>query len=59
MRILIAPGKFKDSLDALAVAAAIQAGWQRVFPDAKFDIVPIADGGEDTAAAFHRALGGE
>lgn len=59
MRILIAPDKFKGSLDAQAVAEAIQTGWQRVFPDAKFDIVPIADGGEGTAAAFHRALGGE
>lgn len=59
MRILIAPDKFKGSLPAGAVAAAIQAGFSRAFPDAQYDLAPIADGGEGTAEIFSEALGGE
>jgi len=59
MRILLAPDKFKQSLDASQVAASIQAGFSRVFPDAQFDVSPIADGGEGTAAVFKNALKGE
>jgi len=59
MRILIAPDKFKGSLDALAVAETLREGFRRVFPEAAFELCPIADGGEGTAAAFQTALGGE
>ncbi len=59
MRILIAPDKFKGSLDAGAVAAALRDGFAAVFPDAEYDIAPIADGGEGTAGVFREALGGE
>ncbi len=58
MRILISPDKFKGSLPAGAVAAAIRAGFARVFPEAQFDLAPIADGGEGTAEIFCEALGG-
>ena len=58
MRILIAPDKFKESLTAKQVASAIRDGFQSVFPEANFDIVPIADGGEGTAQIFLEALGG-
>src|SRR5207244_216574 len=37
---------------------AIQEGFSRVFPSAHFDISPIADGGEGTAAVFQNALKG-
>jgi glycerate kinase len=33
-------------------------GWRRVFPDADLDLIPIADGGEGTAAALAAAAGG-
>jgi glycerate kinase len=59
MRILIAPDKFKGSLSAGSAAAAIRGGMARVFPDAEFDLAPIADGGEGTAEIFCEALGGE
>lgn len=59
MRILIAPDKFKGSLDAAAAAAAIREGFQRVYPDAHYDLSPIADGGEGTAAIFRDAMQGE
>ena len=58
MRILIAPDKFKGSLSAREVAENIAAGLREVLPDAKIDIVPVADGGEGTAEAICDARGG-
>lgn len=59
MRILVAPDKFKGSLGGYEVAENIAAGLRDVLPGATFDLVPIADGGEGTAAAICRARGGE
>ncbi len=58
MRILIAPDKFKRSLDAREVAENIAKGLRDVLPNAKIDIVPMADGGEGTAEVICDALGG-
>jgi glycerate kinase len=49
VRILIAPDKFKGSLGAREVAENIATGLRDILPDAKIDIVPMADGGEGTA----------
>src|SRR5438067_9385642 len=57
MRILIAPDKFKGTLSALEVAENIAAGLREVLPDARIDIVPMADGGEGTAEVISDALG--
>ena len=59
MRIVIAPDKFKGSLPAAAVAAAITAGLRDVCPGAELVTIPVADGGEGTvdaavAAGFER-----
>ncbi|HVF70621.1 MAG TPA: glycerate kinase [Chthoniobacterales bacterium] len=59
MRILIAPDKFKGSLTAAEAAENIEAGLRDVLPDATIAAIPIADGGEGTAEAIHRACGGE
>jgi glycerate 2-kinase len=59
MQILIAPDKFKESLTAQEVANAIRDGLSAVLPQANFDIVPVADGGEGTAGIFLTAMGGE
>lgn len=59
MRILIAPDKFKSSLSAPAAAEAIARGLRRVWPDAHFDLAPIADGGEGFAESLAAALGAE
>jgi len=56
MRILIAPDKFKGSLSAREAADNIAAGLREVLPDAKIDIVPMADGGEGTAEVISQAL---
>ena len=58
MRILIAPDKFKGSLSAREVADNIADGLREVLPDAKIDIVPVADGGEGTAEVICDALHG-
>ena len=58
MRILIAPDKFKGSLSAREVADNIANGLHDVLPDAKIDIVPVADGGEGTAEVICDALHG-
>jgi glycerate kinase len=58
VRILIAPDKFKGSLTALEAAQAIRAGLAVVFPDATFDLAPLADGGEGTLEALFQAGGG-
>ena len=57
-RFLIAPDKFRGSLSAPQAAAAIAEGIRRVFPDAVFDLCPIADGGEGFMEAVAAALGG-
>ncbi len=56
-RVLIAPDKFKGTLTAAEVAAAIAAGVTERFATA--DLCPIADGGEGTAEILLAALGGE
>ncbi|TQK11225.1 glycerate kinase [Herbaspirillum sp. SJZ107] len=58
MKIVIAPDSFKESLSALQVAAAIEAGMREVFPDAEYVKVPVADGGEGTVQALIDATGG-
>jgi len=58
MRILIAPDKFKGTLSAREVAEAIATGLRDNFPDAKIDIVPMADGGEGTAEVISQPLSG-
>jgi len=51
MRIVIAPDKFKGSLDASGVARAVADGIRAVRPEAAIDLVPVADGGEGTLDA--------
>ena len=64
MKIVLAPDKFKGSLPATEVAAAIAAGLRAGLdgtgrPDAELVTIPVADGGEGTvdaavAAGFER-----
>lgn len=58
MRILIAPDKFKGSLNAGEAAEAILAGLGAELASS-CRLLPIADGGEGTAEALLAALGGE
>jgi glycerate kinase len=58
LRVLIAPDSFKGSLEAADVARHLAAGVRRAVPSAVVDELPIADGGEGTAAVIAAALGG-
>ncbi|HLK77612.1 MAG TPA: glycerate kinase [Streptosporangiaceae bacterium] len=51
MKIVIAPDKFKGSLAAAEVAAAIAAGLRAEWPGAGLVTVPVADGGDGTVDA--------
>ena len=59
MRVVVAPDKFKGSLPAAEVAAAVAAGLRAVASDAEILAMPVADGGDGTvhaavAAGFER-----
>ncbi|QIL50333.1 glycerate kinase [Weissella coleopterorum] len=58
MKFVIAPDSFKGSLTAQNAARAIQAGLMEVFPDAEYELVPIADGGEGTVETLVQATDG-
>lgn len=58
MKIVIAPDSYKESLSALEVACAIEAGFRQVFPDAEYVKIPVADGGEGTVEAMVAATRG-
>lgn len=59
MKIVIAPDSFKESLSAIEVAQSILAGLERVWPDAEFLKVPVADGGEGTVQSLIDATSGQ
>ena len=59
MRIMVAPDKFKGSLSSRAAAEAIGRGLGRALPQAKLDLVPVADGGDGTAETIVHSLGGQ
>lgn len=50
--VLLAPDKFKGSLDAAQVAAALAEGLREASPDVGVRTVPVADGGDGTVAAL-------
>lgn len=58
MKVVVAPDSFKESLSAVGVADALAAGIRDALPDAAVECLPLADGGEGTAAAMMAALGG-
>ena len=57
MKILVAPDKFKGTLNAREVAQNIAKGLLDILPDAQIELVPMGDGGEGTAEAVCDALG--
>ncbi|ELY4758672.1 glycerate kinase [Cronobacter sakazakii] len=58
-KIVIAPDSFKESLSAMDVAKAIEAGFREIYPQANYVCVPMADGGEGTVEAMVAATGGQ
>ena len=58
MKIIIAPDSYKESLTAMEVATAIEAGFRQVLPEAEYHKLPMADGGEGTVQSLVDATGG-
>lgn len=58
MHILVAPDKFKGTLDSPAVAEAIARGARIALPASSMTLRPVADGGEGTVDALLYAAGG-
>ncbi|MBU7562477.1 glycerate kinase [Weissella cibaria] len=59
MKFVIAPDSFKGSMTAKEVALAIQVGLQKIYPDADYELVPMADGGEGTVQSLVDATDGD
>lgn len=59
MKILIASDSYKDCLSSKEVATCIKEGFKRVFPDAVYERVNLADGGEGTVEAIIDAVHGQ
>ena len=58
MHILVAPDKFKGTLDSPGVAEAIARGARIALPASSMTLRPVADGGEGTVDALLYAAGG-
>jgi glycerate kinase len=58
MKIVIAPDSFKGSLTAKQATDAIASGFRRVYPDAVYELIPMADGGEGSVQSLVDATGG-
>ncbi|MGL5747118.1 MAG: glycerate kinase, partial [Weissella cibaria] len=59
MKFVIAPDSFKGSMTAKEAAVAIQVGLQKIYPDADYELVPMADGGEGTVQSLVDATDGD
>ncbi|MFC4619433.1 glycerate kinase [Camelliibacillus cellulosilyticus] len=58
MNIILAPDSFKGCLTSVQVCRAMASGIQKVVPKAVITEMPMADGGEGTAASLVAATGG-
>jgi glycerate kinase len=56
MRVLIVPDKFKGTLAASDVCAAIARGWKSVRPWDELELLPMSDGGDGFGEAMGRLL---
>lgn len=58
MKFVIAPDSFKGGMTAKEAADAMESGLKNIYPDAEFQKVPMADGGEGTVQSLVDATGG-
>lgn len=59
MKFVIAPDSFKGGLTAKQAAETMAQGIKRVFPEADYVLVPMADGGEGTVQSLVDATDGQ
>ncbi|SEI42590.1 glycerate kinase [Dyadobacter sp. SG02] len=58
MNILVAPDKFRGSLEAVEVCDAVTDGIKKAYPNAKVTAIPLADGGEGTSKILTQQANG-
>lgn len=58
MSIVVAPDSFKGTIAAAAAASALADGWRDARPGDEIVLLPMADGGEGTLAAFEAGVPG-
>ena len=56
---VLAPDSFKESMSAKEVCIAMEKGLRKVYPEAVYVHVPMADGGEGTVQSLVDASGGQ
>lgn len=56
---VLAPDSFKESMTAKEVCVAMEKGLRKVYPEANYIHVPMADGGEGTVQSLVDASGGQ
>lgn len=59
MKIIICPDSFKGAIGSIEAAKAIKKGMSKVLPDARYVLLPMADGGEGTVDVLLYAIGGK
>lgn len=59
MKFVIAPDSFKGGLTAKQAAETMAKGLKRIYPDAEYVLVPMADGGEGTVQSLVDATDGK
>ncbi len=57
-RVVIAPDSFKGTLSSAEVCEIASQAIKKNYPDAEIKSIPVADGGEGTADALIKSLGG-
>lgn len=56
---MLAPDSFKESMTAKEVCTAMEKGLRKVYPEANYIHVPMADGGEGTVQSLVDASDGQ
>lgn len=59
MKIVLAPDSYKGTLTAVQVCETMERGIREELPDAEFDWIPMADGGEGTLEVIVNAADGQ
>ena len=59
MKIVIAPDSFKECISAKEACIAIQKGFEKIFKESEYILVPMADGGEGTTESLVDATEGK
>lgn len=59
MKFVLAPDSFKESMTAKEVSISMENGLKKIFPNAEYIKVPMADGGEGTVQALIDATNGK